>query len=95
MASRRFTAISSARHTPAAGDHRYADTARLAKAALLLALCVGFYALSLMQHQPRAFFLCYFLFVAMGMLLNVNVNHDASHNAFLRAPRANRPWGGW
>lgn len=44
-----------AAHACLAGDHRYADTARLAKAALLLALCVGFYALSLMQHQPRRF----------------------------------------
>ena len=44
-----------AAHACPAGDHRYADTARLAKAALLLALCVGFYALSLMQHQPRRF----------------------------------------
>ncbi|PKR37324.1 hypothetical protein CU560_01635 [Serratia ureilytica] len=74
-----------AAHACLAGDHRYADAARLAKAALLLALCVGFYALSLLQHQPWAFFLCYFLFVTMGMLLNVNVNHDASHN-FLRRP---------
>lgn len=79
-----------AAHACLAGDHRYADAARLVKAALLLVLCAGFYALSLMQHQPWAFFLCYFLFVTMGMLLNVNVNHDASHNAFLRAPWANR-----
>ena len=79
-----------AAHAGLAGDHRTADAARLATAARLRALCVGFYALSLLQHQSWAFFLCYFLFVTMGMLLNVNVNHDASHNACLRAPWANR-----
>ncbi|WP_413508139.1 fatty acid desaturase family protein [Serratia proteamaculans] len=79
-----------AAHAYLAEDHRYADGWRLAKAALLLVLCVVFYVLGLMQHQPWAFFGCYFLFVMMGMLLNVNVNHDASHNAFLRAPWANR-----
>ncbi len=43
---------------------------------------VGFYALSLMQHQPGVFPLLSF---AMGCCPIVNVNHDASHNAFLRA----------
>lgn len=79
-----------AAHACLAGDHRYADAAGLTKAALLLALCAGFYALSLLQYQLWSYSLCYFLFVIMGMLLNVNVNHDASHNAFLRTPWANR-----
>ncbi len=79
-----------AAHACLAGDHRYADAAGLTKAGLLLALCAGFYALSLLQHQLWSYSLCYFLFVIMGMLLNVNVNHDASHNAFLRTPWANR-----
>ncbi|SEM48831.1 linoleoyl-CoA desaturase [Pseudomonas sp. ok272] len=73
-----------------ADDHRYADGWLLARALALLVLCVGFYALSLMQHDAWAFFGCYFLFVMMGMLLNVVVNHDASHNVFFRAPWANR-----
>lgn len=79
-----------AAHACLSGDHRYADAAGLTKAALLLALCAGFYALSLLQYQLWSYSLCYFLFVIMGMLLNVNVNHDASHNAFLRTPWANR-----
>lgn len=79
-----------AAHACLSGDHRYADAVGLTKAALLLALCAGFYALSLLQYQLWSYSLCYFLFVIMGMLLNVNVNHDASHNAFLRTPWANR-----
>lgn len=79
-----------AAHACLSGDHRYADAAGLTKAALLLVLCAGFYALSLLQYQLWSYSLCYFLFVIMGMLLNVNVNHDASHNAFLRTPWANR-----
>lgn len=79
-----------AAHACLSGDHRYADAAGLTKAVLLLALCAGFYALSLLQYQLWSYSLCYFLFVIMGMLLNVNVNHDASHNAFLRTPWANR-----
>ncbi|MBC3219776.1 fatty acid desaturase family protein [Serratia fonticola] len=71
-------------------DHRFADVARWVKAIVLLLLCVGFYLLSLMQQQGLAFMLCYFAFVMMGMLLNVNVNHDASHNAFARTPWVNR-----
>ena len=45
-----------AAHAYLAEDHRYADGWRLAKAAALLVLCVGFYVLGLMQHQPWAFF---------------------------------------
>ncbi|MDU3936188.1 MAG: acyl-CoA desaturase, partial [Serratia liquefaciens] len=36
-------------------DHRFADAARWAKAMILLLLCVGFYLLSLVQHQALAF----------------------------------------
>lgn len=73
-----------------ADGHRYADGWLLARALVLLVSCAGFYTLSLMQQSPWAFAGCYFLFVMMGMLLNVVVNHDASHNVFLRAPWANR-----
>ncbi len=73
-----------------ADGHRYADGSLLARALVLLVSCAGFYTLSLMQQSPWAFAGCYFLFVMMGMLLNVVVNHDASHNVFLRAPWANR-----
>lgn len=73
-----------------ADDHRYANRWLLTRALVLLVSCVGFYALSLIQHNGLAFVGCYFLFVIMGMLLNVVVNHDASHNVFFRAPWANR-----
>ncbi len=43
-----------------------------------------------MQHNAWAFVGCYFLFVLTGMLLNVMVFHDATHNAFFRAAWANR-----
>lgn len=73
-----------------ADNHRYADGWLLARALVMAVLCVGFYALSLLQHNGWAFAGCYFLFVMMGMLLNVIVNHDASHNVFFRRPWANR-----
>ncbi|VEA67807.1 Fatty acid desaturase [Serratia rubidaea] len=73
--------------------HRFATAACWGKALALLVLCVGFYLLCLMQHHDLPFMLCYFAFVMMGMLLNVNVNHDASHNAFARSPRLNRWFG--
>ncbi|WP_404273134.1 fatty acid desaturase family protein [Yersinia similis] len=72
------------------GEHHYADGGQWLKALVLLTLCVLFYALSLTVSQAWLFFLSYFLFVTMGMLLNVNVNHDASHNTFSRHPRLNR-----
>nr|WP_232060002.1 acyl-CoA desaturase [Pseudomonas sp. KUIN-1] len=59
-------------------------------ALLLILLCGGFYASSLMQLNAWAFVGCYFLFVLTGMLLNVMVFHDATHNAFFRAAWANR-----
>ncbi|KAA9000114.1 acyl-CoA desaturase [Affinibrenneria salicis] len=71
-------------------DHRFADGRQLFKAALLLALCVGSYGLSLLQHNPWIFLLCYFAFIMLGMLLNIVVNHDASHNTFLRRRGLNR-----
>lgn len=74
----------------AQADHQYADHWQWLKALVLLALCVMFYALSLMALLGGLFFLSYFLFVTMGMLLNVNVNHDASHNTFSRRPHLNR-----
>jgi len=71
-------------------DHRFADGPHLAKALLLALLCIGGYVLCLSQHSSLGFFGGYLLFVMAGMLLNVNVNHDASHNVFLRSPRLNR-----
>ncbi len=71
-------------------DHRFADRIHLCKALMLALLCLGGYILCLTQQSSWGFFGGYLLFVMMGMLLNVNVNHDASHNVFLRSPRANR-----
>lgn len=72
------------------GDHRYADGVSLVKALALSLWCVAGYIICLTQHTGWGFFGGYLLFVLMGMLLNVNVNHDASHNVFLRSTRANR-----
>lgn len=72
------------------GDHRFADTYHLLKALLLTVLCIVSYALLFWQTQAMGFFICYFLFVMMGMLLNVNVNHEASHSTFLKSSLANR-----
>ncbi|MEE5072766.1 acyl-CoA desaturase [Pseudomonas alliivorans] len=71
-------------------DHRYANRWQLASALILLVLCGGFYWLTLVQHTAWIFIGCYFMFVMMGMLLNVMVFHDAAHNSFLRATWANR-----
>jgi len=71
-------------------DHRFANAQQLIKATLLALCCVACYLLSLWQTQAWSFSLYYFAFVMLGMLLNVNVNHDASHNVFLRSPWANR-----
>lgn len=71
-------------------DHAYADGWQWGKALLLLALAVLFYGMMLTTDQVWVFVSSYFLFVMMAMLLNVNVNHDASHNTFSRHPRINR-----
>lgn len=71
-------------------DHPYADGVQWLKALVMLGLCILFYALSLTTRQPGMFTAAYFLFVVMAMLLNINVNHDASHNTFSRSQRFNR-----
>lgn len=73
-----------------AGDHPFADQWQWCKALLMLALCVLFYGISLAVYQPWLFAVSYFSFVMMAMLLNVNVNHDASHNTFSRNALINR-----
>ncbi|HBT29443.1 MAG TPA: acyl-CoA desaturase, partial [Erwinia persicina] len=71
-------------------DHRFAGGRQWLKAGLLLGLCVSCYLLSLFQSSQSGFFICYMLFMLMAMLLNINVNHDASHGVFSRSPRLNR-----
>lgn len=83
-------ALKQAAHAYLADDHRYASIRQKVTALLLILLCGGFYASSLMQHNAWAFVGCYFLFVLTGMLLNVMVFHDAAHNAFFRGAWANR-----
>lgn len=83
-------ALRRAAHAYLAGDHRYANARQRWTALLLAALCGSFYALSLVQDTAWVFVACYFLFVLTGMLLNVMVFHDAAHNAFFKAPWANR-----
>lgn len=72
------------------GDHRFADTAQWLKAGIMLLLCVSCYVFSLMQHSNLTFFIGYLLFMLMAMLLNVCLNHDASHGVFARTPWINR-----
>lgn len=72
------------------GEHRFADAGMIAKMLLLLALGAVGYGLALRQTTPLAFIAAYFVFINAGMLLAINVVHDASHNAFLRSARGNR-----
>ncbi|MTD28382.1 acyl-CoA desaturase [Erwinia sorbitola] len=71
-------------------EHRFAGGREWLKAGLLLVLCVTCYLLSLLQVSSGGFVICYLLFMLMAMLLNINVNHDASHGVFSRSPRINR-----
>lgn len=73
-----------------ANHHPFADRWQWAKALVMLALCVCFYLIMLVTHQGWIFAASYFGFVMMAMLLNINVNHDASHNTFSRSSRINR-----
>lgn len=70
-------------------DHRFADGFAIAKMGFLVLMCLCCYWLSLRQSTGMAFFSWYFGFIFSGMLLVVNVVHDASHNAFFRATWAN------
>lgn len=74
----------------ASKDHRFAGRGDWLKAGVLLVLCVSCYGLSLLQSGSGGFVLCYLLFMLMAMLLNIVVNHDASHGVFSRSPRVNR-----
>lgn len=77
----------------ARGDHRYADSAHLLKAALLAAACLACYLFSLTASTASGFSSAYLAAIAVCMLLNIDVNHDASHNVFLRSQRGNRVVG--
>ncbi|MEB3766851.1 acyl-CoA desaturase [Acinetobacter sp. MD2] len=70
-------------------DHRYANQSIFIKNALVLTLCVLCYVLSLNQHSIWLFSLFYFGFMCSAMFLNINVLHDASHNAFFKSRRLN------
>ncbi|NAS91564.1 fatty acid desaturase family protein, partial [Pseudomonas syringae] len=83
-------ALKRAAHIYLADDHRYANTRQLLTALLLTMLCGAFYVLSLTQPTAWGFVAGYSIFVLTGMLLNVMVFHDATHNTFFRAPWANR-----
>lgn len=74
-------------------DHRFAGGRRLAKALFLALACLTSYVLALWQHTPAAFIGAYVAAVFFCMLLNIDVNHDASHNVFLRSRLLNRVVG--
>lgn len=71
-------------------DHRFADIGMIAKLLALVLLCAGFYGLSLVQSAGWAYFTSYFGFIFTGMIMTVNVVHDASQNAFFKQRWANR-----
>lgn len=71
-------------------DHRYANAGRLAKAALLSLACLTAYLACLWQSSASGFLAAYMGSFLSCMLLNVDVNHDASHQVFLRSRRGNR-----
>lgn len=70
-------------------EHRFADLGMLAKLCLLCVLCGLCYLGVLGATSASGFFAAYLGFITSGMLLTVNVVHDASHSAFFRRPRAN------
>jgi len=71
-------------------DHRFADGPSLLKAFCLAIACVTGYLLALQQSSVLTFALAYVVAIGCCMLLNIEVNHDASHNVFLRSRPANR-----
>jgi linoleoyl-CoA desaturase len=77
----------------ARNDHRFAGGRRLIKALFLALACVASYLLALQQSSVPAFVGAYVATVFFCMLLNIDVNHDASHNVFLRSRLANRVVG--
>lgn len=76
-------------HLSHKNDHRFADRLAIAKMGFLVLICLGCYWMSLRQSTSMAFFGWYFGFIFSGMLLIINVMHDASHNAFFRTSWAN------
>jgi linoleoyl-CoA desaturase len=74
-------------------DHRFANGRRLFKAAFLAVACIASYLLALQQDAAPAFVGAYVAAIFFCMLLNIDVNHDASHNVFLRSRLANRVVG--
>lgn len=71
-------------------DHRFADRASYAQALMLALLCIAGYLICLRAASAGPYLAGYLLFMLTAMLLNVNVNHDASHNCFFPSRRANR-----
>lgn len=72
------------------GDHRYAGARDKCKALALLLLACASYGWMLHTPQAGVFFAAYFAAIALSMLLNVVVNHDASHQVFFRSAALNR-----
>lgn len=71
-------------------DHRFADLGMHLKMWLLIVIAIAGYAAALAQDTVFGFFVAYLVFTNAGMLLAINVVHDASHSTFLRTPAANR-----
>lgn len=74
----------------ARGDHRHADAGVLAKAALYFAAMAAAYAAALTAGSATGYAIAYLAFALLGMLLAVNVLHDAAHGTVFRSARANR-----
>lgn len=74
-------------------DHRFANSALLIKNFSALFLGFACYVVSLMQNNVWLFGLFYCLFMVLIMFVNLNAQHDACHNVFLRSNKANRILG--
>lgn len=72
------------RYLTDSGDHRFANRRAFIKAGLILATGVVCYILSLRTSQPVFFVAGYTAFALLMMWLNIDVNHDASHQTFTR-----------
>ena len=74
-------------------DHRFADRRLLIKNIITLLLCIACYIISLLQSNTWLFAGCYFSFIMLAMLTNINAQHDACHNVLFRSRLANRVFG--
>lgn len=74
-------------------DHRFANTSLHIKNSLAIVLAILCYFLCLSQNSAWLFASYYFGFITLTMFVNINGQHDASHNVLFKSKWANRLFG--